>query len=153
MADRLHPDRALSLAKALTTIADFPRYPEAIEATAEDLMDWCIGSFLDGCTWSAEEQAEWLVKEARRRFDPWPGTLQLQRLFNNKFRREVGFPQMRHKPECSHCDSTGWMIFESDGASGAKKCTYCTSGSTVDSAPTGGRSRSTPSTRARKQSR
>jgi hypothetical protein len=78
---------AQALAGALVTIGH-PFQQVAINATAMDLMKWCKGAILDGRVWSAEQQAEALVEEARTTWDQWPekgGTKQLLELFRAKY--------------------------------------------------------------------
>ncbi len=84
MADQLNFELALEFAESLTTI-DHPRSKAAIRATAEDLVYWCVGAFLDGVPWSAEDQASWLVTEARHTWERWTSTADLRKLFRAKF--------------------------------------------------------------------
>jgi hypothetical protein len=126
MSDRLVFDRtgvegegttAMQFARSLSTIKDFPRYSEAIQATAEDLMDWCTGAIIDGRVWGAEAQAYWLTTEARRKWLEWKGTAALESLFREKFKpnakvlpgnaaRELG---PKPEPDCSTCKDIGWV--------------------------------------------
>jgi hypothetical protein len=90
MADQLKFEVAQALARSLTTIDGFPRFDEALTATAEDLVRWCKGAFIEGKQWSAESQAYWLVTEAREKMaDRWQGTGALLAIFNQKFVKPV----------------------------------------------------------------
>lgn len=90
MAEVLKLERARALARSLTTIDGFPRYEEAIEATAEDLVRWCRGVDIDGKYWPPERQAYWLVTEARENMaDRWESTAALLAMFNKKFAKPV----------------------------------------------------------------
>jgi hypothetical protein len=85
MADQLDYEAAFRFARALSTLDGFPRYDEAIEATASDLVRWCLGRVIEGRVWSAEAQAFWLVTEAREHWDKWKGTAALRDLFRARF--------------------------------------------------------------------
>lgn len=76
---------ALQLARSLTTIDGFPRFEDAIMATAFDLQDWCRGCFLAGGFWSPERQAQWVVQEARLTWLKWASTADFRGLFQAKF--------------------------------------------------------------------
>jgi len=78
-------DQALAFARTLTLIPDFPRFEEALMATAEDLVNWCKGAFIEGIVWAPESQAAWLVREARRKMTKWTGTAELLAIFHQKF--------------------------------------------------------------------
>ena len=87
---RLDFDVAKSIAASLITIGH-PFAGSAIEATAWDLVEWCGGCPQKGRQpqWSPEQQAAWLVKEARTTWpNGWPergGTMALLALFRGKF--------------------------------------------------------------------
>jgi len=88
LADVLRFELAKKLAESLTTIGH-PRFEAAVVATAVDLVEWCKGAFIGGVVWSAEAQAEWLVREARQNWPQgWPergGTPALHETFRQKF--------------------------------------------------------------------
>jgi hypothetical protein len=113
MADELAFEKAMAMARSLTTIEGFPRFEDAILATANDLMDWCRGAIIEGRPWSAERQAAWLVAEARLNWRKWTGTGDFLALFCTKFplKIEAGneFHQLGLKPpvNCPHCNDNG----------------------------------------------
>jgi len=86
-------DEAKRIAAALQTIGH-PYADSALKATASDLVKWCKGSFERDPNghpriWTPEDQAEWLVAEARVTWEGgWPekgGTAKLYALFREKF--------------------------------------------------------------------
>lgn len=85
MADELNFDRALELARRLKTIPSFPWDDDNILATAQDLMRWCKGAFPGGAAWSADDQADWLVTEARENWEKWRSTAELHAMFKSRF--------------------------------------------------------------------
>ena len=89
MADTLDFKMARELATRLSTIDGFPRFEAAIIATAEDLGRWCKGAFVGGRIVTAEAQADWLVTEAREKWETWQGTKALLTLFRSKYTPEV----------------------------------------------------------------
>lgn len=106
-------EQAKPLALRLATIDDFPRYDEAIDATADDLVRWCKGGTFEGREWIPIAQARWLVDEARHRWDKWPGTFHLLALFRTKFdttpppsnaAQELGPVPL---PACGKCNDSG----------------------------------------------
>jgi hypothetical protein len=121
---------AQNLAGSLVTIGH-PYQQAAINATAMDLLKWCKGAILDGRIWSAEQQAEALVEEARTTWDQWPekgGTKQLLELFRTKYAPkpkaasaslEDRVPDMIARgilaAPCSHCPA-GELFCEYGGA-------------------------------------
>jgi hypothetical protein len=113
VTDELNFDAALRLARSLTTILEFPRFEDAIMATAFDLVDWCQGAILDGRVWAAEGQARWLVTEARRGWNKWLGTADFYALYKGKFepskRLERQVIDLGQKPpiQCSKCNDFG----------------------------------------------
>ena len=133
MSDELRWEVALEMAGALSTIDEFPRNHGAMRATAEDLVRWCKGAFLEGLAWSAEAQASWLVETARETFTKWPGTAALKQLFHDKFSKRV-LPReqetefVNRGPICALCSGTGWRIIERNGTSGAARCSCHQSG-------------------------
>lgn len=85
MADELNFGIAIQLAKTLKSIEGFSFDEAVINATAGDLMRWCKGAIIGGQVWSAENQAHWLVTEAREKWQTWNGTAGLHKLFRSKF--------------------------------------------------------------------
>jgi hypothetical protein len=83
--DQLDKDVALTLAKTLKTIPGFSWDEENINATAGDLVAWCVGAIVNNELWPAEAQARWLVNEARRTWEKWMGTAGMYSLFRAKF--------------------------------------------------------------------
>ena len=96
---------AQTLAASLVTIGH-PYIQAAINATAMDLIQWCKGSFIDGCNWSPEQQAREITETARATWEGgWPengGTKRLLELFRAKF--EPG----KLGPERQLLDSKKW---------------------------------------------
>jgi hypothetical protein len=113
MADDLKFETALRMARSLTSIPEFPRFEDAITATAFDLIDWCKGDFIDNVTWSPERQAAWVVQEARLNWKKWTGTADFRALFLGKFPTEVEPGNAFHPlgtpppPQCSKCRDFG----------------------------------------------
>ena len=82
----LNVEIARSLARTLCAISGFKDFhEETINATADDLREWCQGGIINGEEWSPERQAQWLIHEARHTWDKWAGTKQLHALFLSKF--------------------------------------------------------------------
>jgi len=96
---------AQTLAASLVTIGH-PYIQAAINATAMDLIQWCKGSFVDGCNWSPEQQAREITETARATWEGgWPengGTKRLLELFRARF--EPG----KLGPERQLLDSKKW---------------------------------------------
>jgi len=115
MSDQLDIETAMKLARSLTTMDGFPRFEDAITATATDLMEWCEGAILDGRRWSAASQANWLVQEARLTWRKWSGTGDFFALFRSKFPRKLpaGNTNDFHEPglkppiACRKCSDRG----------------------------------------------
>lgn len=98
MAERIPPrniratstldwEAAQRIAAQLLTIGH-PSHAAAIQATANDLVDWCKGLTINGVFIKPEQQANQLVTEARRNWDDWPAsgaTKQLYALFRRIF--------------------------------------------------------------------
>jgi|SRR5215831_18232798 len=98
MAERITPrnirptstldwEAAQRIAAQLLTIGH-PSHAAAIQATANDLVDWCKGVTINGVFIKPEQQANQLVTEARRNWDEWPaigGTKQLYALLRRIF--------------------------------------------------------------------
>lgn len=109
---------ALKLAARLAVVREFPRYLEAIEAVAADLID--LTRTCDDTT--AEIRAYELVEEIRRTWDEWSGESDLFRMYQKKFgiKREVKSEDNEvknygQKPaiECKSCNDTGAVKTES----------------------------------------
>jgi hypothetical protein len=106
----LDPEKAYSIAGRLTTIPDFPRNEEAIEATAEDLIRWCRGSNEGEREWSPEAQAIWTVEKARESWNSWIGSAALKSIFDSKFVILPTQPlNLGERPpiDCRRCGDTG----------------------------------------------
>lgn len=107
---------ALRFAHSLKTILGAEYQSDAaINATAQDLVRWCAGAFIDGAMWTPENQAEWLVMEARENWETWQGTYGLRKLFRSKFVPELppsnAAVDYGPKPpiECAKCNDTGFI--------------------------------------------
>ncbi len=85
MESILSYEAALAYARRLKLIPGFPYDEEAVKASAEDLQRWCRGARLGLTTYSPEQQAYWLVNEAREQWTEWLGTAALLALFRAKF--------------------------------------------------------------------
>ena len=86
MIDQLDYAVAVKLSRQLKSIRGFPTWDdEVIIGTAQDLRRWCKSAVIGQELWSAEQQAEWLVTEARENWDTWLGTKELKSLFERKF--------------------------------------------------------------------
>lgn len=83
--DQLELPVAVTLAKTLKTVPGFSWDEENINATAGDLVSWCVGAIVNNELWPAEAQARWLVGEARRNWDKWMSTAGLYSLFRARF--------------------------------------------------------------------
>lgn len=139
MSDQLDIETAMRLARSLTTIEGFPRFEDAITATAADLVAWCQGAFIDGRPWSANSQASWLVSEARLTWRRWSGTGDFLALFRSKFPLKIKagdeYSELGLKPPvlCGRCMDS-FTVRRSDGWSewcdcdGAAKCRQETPG-------------------------
>jgi len=113
MAD-LSFDLAISLARSLTTIKGCSRFEDAINATAHDLVRWCKGAVIGRQIWSPEDQALWLVTEARETWSEWTCTADLRTLFRKKFEpqqlapeRKVFDPGVKPPIDCHRCEDVG----------------------------------------------
>ena len=91
--DQLDFSVALTLARTLKTIPGFAWDEENINATAGDLVAWCVGAIINNEVWPAEAQARWLTGEARCTWDKWMSTAGLYSLFRAKFK-----PPPEHRP-------------------------------------------------------
>jgi hypothetical protein len=89
MADQLDLATALSLARQLKAIPNFPWDEEVIAAHAQHLMRWCRGQLLITGIWSAEAQATWLVTEVQETWLKWHGTGELFKVFRQKFHAQT----------------------------------------------------------------
>lgn len=130
MADKLKFELALKLARSLTTVGH-PRFEEALFATAEDLVHWCQGAFVDGHIWSPEDQAQWLVTEVRENWREWTSTADMREVLIRKFSVKEMNPEhqvieLGPKPliECQVCNDFGHVR----GPSGWYEFCGCKSG-------------------------
>jgi hypothetical protein len=107
----LETNKALSFARSLTTVPDFPRIDEAILQTREDLQG-LVKHLPDEL---AQARIEWLVRKIRHCWDSWPehgGTSGMIALYHREFdapQHPNGFRQYE-KPaavECEFCQDTG----------------------------------------------
>ena len=106
----LDSEKALELSRRLTVMQDFPRFPEAVEAVAEDLILLTEQSPNPDI---AEARARWLVTEMRQKWTSWGGTDQMIRLYKSRF--DPPLPPSNtvqnygEKPKviCSTCNDTG----------------------------------------------
>jgi hypothetical protein len=118
---------ALHLAARLTVVKEFPRNPEAIEATAEDFIDLtreCQPT-------EAERRVQWLIQEIRRTWaEGWTGTADMVRLFRSRYplpkdptappSNEVKDWGTRPPVECQACHDNG--ILKPEGATAYQWC-------------------------------
>lgn len=78
---------AKSMVRRLMAIGH-PYHEDAIMGSALDLTEWCKGAFIDGVAYAPEDQADWVVTQARRWAEGWPdrgGPEKLRALFMEKF--------------------------------------------------------------------
>jgi len=126
MGDQLDFDKALSFARQLKSIPNFPWDEDVIVAHAHHLVRWCEGAFLDGRIWPAERQAQWLVTEAQENWEKWLGPFPLLQMFRAKFklqhRPELKEVNLGPKPpvECSVCNDSG--LVATPGGTGYCEC-------------------------------
>ena len=108
----LEPKTALTLAARLTTVAEFPRNQEAIDAVAEDLIDLTR----DCENQESEYRIRKITQEVRRTWDTWTGTADLIRLYRRYWPEprevkpednEVKNYGTRPLIECKTCNDTG----------------------------------------------
>jgi hypothetical protein len=65
---QLDSNVAQKLASSLKSIKGLSFDADVVRATAEDLVRWCRGCTLDGVSWSPEDQAQYVVTEAREKW-------------------------------------------------------------------------------------
>lgn len=137
MAADLPFEVAQIVAAKLATIGH-PYQQAAINATAEDLVKWCHGVFLENRRYTPEQQAEALIARARTEWeDGWPdkgGTKRLLSLFREMFcaaEKTSRGPENQlyavpPPPACQTCDGTGWeAIIDNAGNAAARLCSEC----------------------------
>ena len=112
---------ALRLVNQLTTMNNFPRQEAAIKATAEDLIELCVGATIDGRLWRPLDQAEWLVHELRHNQSKWISTSEtLVATFKAKFappppERRPYVMDTRCSIACGNCKDWG-TVADRDGS-------------------------------------
>lgn len=117
---------AKSMVRRLMAIGH-PYHEDAIMGTALDLTEWCKGAFIDGVAYAPEDQADWVVTQARRWPEGWPdrgGPEKLRALFMEKFApgQSADLPQF---PPLGPADA-----LRRDLVSGP--CRYCVENAAVD---------------------
>lgn len=107
----ISPELAHKLAGYLTTIPDCPRSDEAIDVLARDLLKHCVD----------ENEAKWVVDEAREHWPKWKGTVGLIDLLETKRHPPALRPERHVQPrleelygpkpptECDVCNDTGYV--------------------------------------------
>lgn len=112
--------RLQKLGEKLSTIPGCPRTHGAVEALGEDLAEICND-------W---DEAEWLVRESRSRWEDWKGRRGLLVLLDNRRRPELPpaniAQELGPKPEvtCRLCDDWGHLEI-TDGATGQSHQDWC----------------------------
>ena len=119
---------ALKIAARLTIVKEFPRYQEAIDAVAEDLIDLTLA-----CDETeAERRVRALIEEIRRTWDEWTGESDLISLYrkhwppprkvlstDNTIKNYGGKPSI----ECKVCNDTG--VFKPGGRESKEPYRWC----------------------------
>jgi hypothetical protein len=110
----LETSKALTFARTLTTIPDFPRIDESILQTRKDLQE-LVEDLPDE---QAEARIRWLVKYMRHHWvswTEWGGTAGMIALYRDEFEKipelppANGFQEPAEKPpaDCTFCQDTG----------------------------------------------
>lgn len=111
---------ALKIAARLTVVKEFPRYQEAIDAVAEDLIDLTLDCHED----EAERRARWTIETVRRTWDEWSGQSELIRIYHKQFTpprqiksedNEVKDWGVKPPINCQVCNDTGVLRLQSSG--------------------------------------
>jgi len=127
-SDVLNITEAIKQAEALHSIKNAPQRAGALEATTEDLIEWCHGAKVGDRYWTACEQARWLVAEARNTWDEWEGPKALRDLFVSRFggdnrpeRKVSDLPAEKPPLLCADCKDQGsvwsgvkWVVCKCD---------------------------------------
>lgn len=98
----MKPDEAIKYAARLGALKFAPDTPARLASVAEVLAELCAD----------ESQAEWLVREMRKRFDEYPGPATLRTVYSGRYgnpdaKDETWSPQWKNERACDQCSDIG----------------------------------------------